>query len=246
MTDQAKWWEGAVIYQIYPSSFYDSNDDGIGDLPGVTRKLDYVASLGVDAVWISPFFLSPMKDFGYDVADYRQVDPRYGTNADFDALLAEAHRRGIRVIIDMVICHTSDQHPWFAESRSSRTNDKAEWYVWSDPRPDGTEPNNWLGFFGGRAWSWDHRRRQYYLCHYLDAQPNLNYYNPEVQEAMLDTCRHWLDRGVDGFRMDAIATLMFDPELRDNPSRSPDDPYLTGSLGGMPFGRQHNYSRQLN
>lgn len=246
MSGTVQWWDGAVIYQIYPSSFYDANGDGIGDLRGITSKMDYIAALGVDAIWISPFFLSPQKDFGYDVADYRTVDPRYGSNADFDELLASAHAAGLKVIVDMVICHTSDQHEWFRESRRDRTNAKADWYVWRDPRPDGTEPNNWLGFFGGRAWAWDHRRRQYYLCHFLDEQPNLNYFNPEVRSAMLETCRYWLERGVDGFRMDAIATLMFDPELRDNPSRSADDPFLESSLGRMPFGRQHSYTRQLN
>jgi len=246
MDTSVRWWDGAVIYQIYPSSFCDTNGDGVGDLPGITQKIDYIAGLGVDAIWISPFYLSPMKDFGYDVADYRVVDPRYGSNEDFDRLLARAHDAGLKVVVDMVICHTSDQHPWFRESRQDLTNAKADWYVWRDPKPDGTEPNNWLGFFGGHAWAWDHHRRQYYLCHFLDEQPNLNYYNREVRDAILDTCRFWLHKGVDGFRMDAIATLMFDPELRDNPSRSPDDPYLQGALGRMPFGRQHNFVHQLN
>ena len=211
------WWKGAVIYQIYPRSFLDSNDDGIGDLPGITQRLDYVASLGVDAIWLSPFFTSPMKDFGYDVADYRGVDPVFGTLADFDALIARAHELGLRVVIDQVYSHTSDEHPWFRESRSSRSNARADWYVWADPKDDGTPPNNWQSVFGGPAWTWDARRGQYYLHNFLNSQPQLHVHNEEVQAELIDTARFWLDRGVDGFRLDAINFAMHDPALRDNP-----------------------------
>ena len=189
------WWRGAMIYQIYPRSFQDSNGDGIGDLLGIAHRLPYVASLGVDAIWISPFFTSPMKDFGYDVSDYCDVDPMFGSLADFDVLVQTAHRLGIRVMIDLVLSHTSDQHPWFMESRADRSNPKADWYVWSDPRPDGTPPNNWLSIFGGPAWHWDARREQYYLHNFLTSQPDLNFHNPDVQDALLDATRFWLDRG---------------------------------------------------
>ena len=172
------WWRGAVIYQIYPRSYQDSNGDGIGDLKGIIRRLPYIAALGVDAIWISPFFKSPMKDFGYDVSDYCDVDPMFGTLADFDALIAEAHRLGLKVMIDQVLSHTADQHPWFKESRSSRDNPKADWYVWADAKPDGTPPNNWLSIFGGSAWQWDTRRQQYYLHNFLAEQPDLNFHNP--------------------------------------------------------------------
>jgi alpha-glucosidase len=222
--DTAPWWKGAVIYQIYPRSFADSNGDGIGDLPGITARLDHVASLGVDAIWLSPFFTSPMKDFGYDVADYRDVDPIFGTLSDFDALVARAHALGLKVVIDQVYSHTSDQHGWFAESRSDRTNPKADWYVWADPRPDGTPPNNWQSVFGGSAWAFDPRRGQYYLHNFLGSQPDLNVHNPAVQDALLDVARFWLDRGVDGFRLDAINFAMHDPELRDNPPATDDGP----------------------
>jgi alpha-glucosidase len=215
------WWRGATIYQIYPRSFQDSNGDGIGDLPGIAGRLDYVARLGVDAVWISPFFTSPMKDFGYDVADYCDVDPIFGSLADFDALVATAHRLGLKLLIDQVYSHTSDVHPWFAESRSSRDNAKADWYVWADPRPDGSPPNNWQSVFGGPAWTWDARRRQYYLHNFLSSQPQLNCHNIAVQDALLGVARFWLDRGVDGFRVDAINFAMHDPELRDNPPAPP-------------------------
>jgi alpha-glucosidase len=212
-----EWWRGAVIYQIYPRSFMDSNGDGIGDLPGITARLDHVAGLGVDAIWVSPFFRSPMKDFGYDVADYRAVDPIFGTLADFDALLARAHALGIKVIIDQVLSHTSDQHAWFAASRASRDNPLADWYVWADPRPDGMPPNNWLSVFGGPAWQWDSRRRQYYLHSFLVEQPDLNFHCPLVQEALLEEVRFWCERGVDGFRFDACNHQFHDAQLRDNP-----------------------------
>ncbi|MBD9373828.1 alpha glucosidase [Rhizobium sp. ARZ01] len=216
------WWRGAVIYQIYPRSYQDTNGDGIGDLKGITQRLSYVASLGVDAIWISPFFTSPMKDFGYDVSDYEDVDPIFGTLEDFDALIAEAHRLGIRVMIDLVLSHTSDKHPWFVESRSSRTNQKADWYVWADSKPDGTSPNNWLSIFGGSAWQWDPTRLQYYMHNFLTSQPDLNLHNPNVQDALLSVARFWLTRGVDGFRLDTINFYFHDKELRDNPSLPPE------------------------
>ncbi len=217
-----EWWRGAVIYQIYPRSFQDSNADGVGDLLGIVERLPYVASLGVDAVWISPFFTSPMKDFGYDVADYRDVDPLFGTLADFDAVISTAHALGLRVLIDLVLSHSSDQHPWFVESRSSRDNPKANWYVWADAKPDGTPPNNWLSIFGGSAWQWDTSRCQYYLHNFLESQPDLNFHEPLVQEALLDTARFWLDRGVDGFRLDTVNFYFHDKELRDNPPLPPE------------------------
>jgi alpha-glucosidase len=216
------WWRGAAIYQIYPRSFADTNGDGIGDLPGITSKLDYVASLGVDGVWLSPFFTSPMRDFGYDVADYRGVDPVFGTLADFDALVERAHALKLKVVIDQVYSHSSDQHPWFQESRSSRANEKAAWYVWADPKPDGSPPNNWQAVFGGPAWTWDARRGQYYLHNFLGQQPDLNVHNSAVQDALLDVARFWLDRGVDGFRIDALNFAMHDPQLRDNPPAAKD------------------------
>ena len=211
------WWRGAVIYQIYPRSYQDSNGDGIGDLNGITRRLPYIAGLGVDAIWISPFFASPMKDFGYDVSDYCDVDPMFGTLSDFDVLVDTAHRLGVRVMIDLVLSHSSDQHPWFAQSRASRDNPKSDWYVWADPKPDGTPPNNWLSIFGGSAWQWDARREQYYLHNFLTEQPDLNFHNPDVQDALLDVVRFWLDRGVDGFRLDTINFYVHDQDLRDNP-----------------------------
>ncbi|SMX35989.1 beta-galactosidase BglA [Maliponia aquimaris] len=216
------WWRGAVIYQIYPRSYQDSNGDGIGDLNGITARLPYVASLGVDAIWISPFFASPMKDFGYDVSDYCDVDPMFGTLSDFDVLVDTAHRLGVRVMIDLVLSHTSDQHPWFKQSRASRDNPKADWYVWADPKPDGNPPNNWLSIFGGPAWQWDARREQYYLHNFLTEQPDLNFHNPDVQDALLDVVRFWLDRGVDGFRLDTINFYIHDKLLRDNPPLPPE------------------------
>ena len=211
------WWKGAVIYQIYPRSFQDSNGDGIGDLNGITQRLDHVARLGADAIWISPFFTSPMRDFGYDIADYCDVDPIFGTLADFDALVARAHELGLKVTIDQVYAHTSDLHDWFTQSRASRTGDKADWFVWVDPKEDGTPPNNWQSVFGGPAWTWDGRRGQYYMHQFLSSQPQLNLHNPRVQDALLDAMRFWLDRGVDGFRLDALNHSMHDPLLRDNP-----------------------------
>lgn len=214
----AEWWRGAVVYQVYPRSFLDTNADGVGDLAGVRRGLDYIASLGVDALWLSPFFKSPMKDYGYDVSDYRDVDPMFGSLSDFDTLLADAHARGLKVIIDQVWSHSSDKHPWFVESSSSRDNPRADWYVWADPRPDGTPPNNWLASFGGPAWTWSAKRRQYYFHNFLPEQPDLNYWSPEVQEAVLANGRFWLDRGVDGFRLDVVNYYVQDRALRDNPA----------------------------
>lgn len=211
------WWRGAVIYQIYPRSFQDSSGDGIGDLAGIRQRLPYVASLGVDAIWISPFFPSPMKDFGYDVSDYCDVDPMFGALEDFDDLVDEAHRLGLKVMIDLVISHTSEEHPWFRESRSSRDNPKADWYVWADSRGDGSPPNNWLSIFGGSAWQWDARRRQYYFHNFLTEQPDLNFHNPEVQDAVLAASRFWLERGVDGFRLDTINFYFHSKGLEDNP-----------------------------
>ena len=211
------WWRDAIIYQVYPRSYLDTNGDGIGDLPGITSKLDYIAGLGVDIVWLSPFFKSPMKDFGYDIADYRDVDPIFGTLQDFDALIARAHALGLKIMIDQVMSHTSDAHPWFAESRANEDNPKADWYVWADPRPDGNPPNNWLSVFGGSSWQWDTRRKQYYLHNFLASQPDLNFHNPDVQQAQLDALRFWLERGVDGVRMDACNFHFHDRALRSNP-----------------------------
>jgi alpha-glucosidase len=218
------WWRGAVIYQIYPRSFADSNGDGIGDLPGIIDRLSYVASLGVDGIWLSPFFPSPMKDFGYDVADHCGVDPMFGSREDFDCLVARAHDLKLKVIIDQVYSHTSDQHPWFRESRISRHGAKADWYVWADPKPDGTPPNNWLAVFGGVAWEWEPRRRQYYLHNFLKEQPDLNFHHPDVQEAILAVAEFWLRRGVDGFRLDVANFFAHDPQLRDNPPYAHPEP----------------------
>lgn len=215
------WWRGAVIYQIYPRSFADTTGDGVGDLPGITARLGYIASLGVDAIWISPFFTSPMHDHGYDVADYRDVDPMFGTLADFDALLARAHALGLRVLVDLVFSHTSHQHPWFLASQSSATDEMADWYVWADPKADGSPPNNWQSVFGGPAWTWNARRKQYYLHNFLPEQPQLNGHHPAVQQALLDVIDFWIDRGVDGFRLDAINYAMYNTALTDNPPLPP-------------------------
>ncbi len=210
------WWKHGVIYQIYPRSFYDSNGDGVGDIPGIIAKLDYLARLGVDGVWLSPVYPSPMRDFGYDVSDYRGIDPVFGTLEDFDRLLAEAHRRGLRIIMDMVLNHTSDAHPWFAASRSSRDDPRRDWYIWRDGRKDGP-PNNWLSAFGGSAWEWDGATGQYYLHSFLPEQPDLNWRSPALNEAMFNELRFWLERGVDGFRLDVINWIVKDDRFRDNP-----------------------------
>ena len=216
MTD-ADWWRGAVIYQIYPRSFQDRSGDGVGDLLGIADRLDHVADLGADAVWISPFVASPMRDFGYDVSDHRAVDPLFGTMEDFRAVLAAAHDRGLKVMMDQVLSHSSDQHPWFLESRESRDNPRADWYVWADAKPDGGPPTNWLSVFGGSSWQWEPRRAQYYLHNFLTAQPDLNFHNADVRREMLDICRFWFDLGVDGFRLDVCAFYFHDAALRDNP-----------------------------
>ncbi|MEC9199066.1 MAG: alpha-amylase family glycosyl hydrolase [Pseudomonadota bacterium] len=238
------WWRGAVIYQIYPRSYQDSNGDGIGDLLGIVQRLPYIASLGVDAIWISPFFTSPMKDFGYDVSDYCDVDPMFGTLADFDAVIETAHQYGIKVLIDLVMSHTSDQHPWFVESRASHDNDKADWYVWADPKEDGTPPNNWLSIFGGPAWQWDARREQYYLHNFLVSQPDLNFHNPDVQDAVLAATRFWLERGVDGFRLDTINFYFHDAQLRSNPALPKAERNSTIAPSVNPYNHQrHLYSK---
>ncbi len=236
------WWREAVIYQVYPRSFLDTDGDGVGDLPGITAKLDYIAGLGVDIVWISPFFKSPMKDFGYDVSDYCDVDPLFGTLADFDQLIAKAHSLGLKIMIDQVLSHTAEEHPWFMESRKSRDNPKSDWYVWADPRPDGNPPNNWLSVFGGSSWQWDSRRKQYFLHNFLASQPDMNFHNPEVQQAHLDNLRFWLARGVDGVRMDACNFHFHDPELRSNPAATKRDTATVTDVN--PYGMQsHIYDK---
>jgi glycosidase len=230
----ALWWRNGVVYQIYPRSFMDANGDGVGDLEGIRRRLDHLAWLGVDAIWISPFYPSPMADFGYDIADYCDVDPLFGTLADFDRMLADAHAKGIRVVVDWVPNHSSDRHPWFAESRASRTSPKRDWYVWRDAKPDGALPNNWLSTFGGPAWELDPKTGQYYLHSFLKEQPDLNWRNPELVRAMHATLRFWLDRGVDGFRTDVGHRIAKDPALRDNPPNlDVPEPYRNGFLGQL-------------
>ena len=238
---EAPWWRGAVIYQIYPRSFLDTDGDGVGDLPGIIERLDYVASLGVDAIWIAPFFTSPMADFGYDIADYRDVDPLFGTLADFDALLARAHALGLKVMIDQVLSHTSAEHAWFRESRQSRDNAKADWYVWADAREDGGPPNNWLSLFGGSAWQWEPRRGQYYLHNFLGSQPDLNFHNPAVRAAVLDNVKFWLDKGVDGLRLDAINFCFHDAALRDNPPKPKDKRFGRGFSPDNPYAFQYHF-----
>lgn len=232
MQEQAPyWWQRGVIYQIYPRSFMDSNNDGVGDLRGIISKLDYFSEvLGIDAIWLSPVYPSPMADFGYDISNFTDIHSIFGSLEDFDTLLAEAHKRNLRIIIDFVPNHSSDQHPWFIESRSSRDNPKHDWYFWADPKPDGSLPNNWLSIFGGPAWEWDETRQQYYLHAFLREQPDLNWRNPEVKAAMFDAVRFWLERGVDGFRLDATHYMMKAPELLDNPP-NPDN-----SIGFKPLG----------
>src|SRR5258706_5073690 len=239
MTDST-WWVGGLDYQIYPRSFLDSDGDGVGVLPGIISRLDYVASLGVDAIWVSPFFKSPMAGFGYEIADYRAVDPLFGTLADFDRLLAKAHGLGLKVMIDQVLSHTSSEHAWFTESRQNRSNLRADWYVWADPRPDGGPPNNWLSIFGGIAWKWEPRRSQYYLHNFLSSQPDLNFHNPEVRRAALDNVRFWLDRGVDGMRLDAINFCFHDRQLRDNPPKPLEQRTGRGFPADNPYAYQYH------
>jgi alpha-glucosidase len=238
---ESNWWRGAVIYQIYPRSFLDTNGDGVGDLPGIIERLDYVASLGVDAIWISPFFKSPMADFGYDIADYRAVDPLFGTMADFDRLLAKAHALGLKVMIDQVLSHTSIEHDWFRESRENTANPKSDWYVWADARDDGMPPNNWLSIFGGVAWQWEPRRAQYFLHNFLASQPDLNFHNPAVRTAVLDNMRFWLDKGVDAFRLDAINFCFHDARLRDNPPKPKEQRVGRGFSADNPYAFQYHW-----
>ena len=241
-----KWWETAVIYQIYPRSFQDSNGDGIGDLKGITSRLEYIAELGIDAIWISPFFMSPQRDFGYDISNYCDINPEYGTLADFDEMIARIHGLGMKLMIDIVPAHCSDLHPWFEESRQSRDNPKADWFHWVDPNPDGTVPNNWLSFFGGQAWSWEPRRQQYYLHNFLSEQPNLNHANQEVRDALNQVARFWFDRGVDGFRLDAVHTINGDQAPYLDNTANPD--FVPGDLPQQqqPFFRQLHDVAQLN
>jgi alpha-glucosidase len=241
-TETTPWWREAIIYQVYPRSFLDTNGDGVGDLPGITAKLDYIASLGADIVWISPFFTSPMKDFGYDVSDYCDVDPLFGNLADFDALIAKAHSVGLKIMIDQVLSHTAEAHPWFVESRKSRDNPKADWYVWADPLADGNPPNNWMSVFGGSSWQWDSRRKQYYLHNFLVSQPDMNFHHPDVQQAHLDNLRFWLERGVDGVRMDACNFHFHDTQLRSNPPAVNRDTATVSDVN--PYGMQaHIYDK---
>ncbi|TVV74903.1 alpha-amylase family glycosyl hydrolase [Sphingomonas solaris] len=223
------WWQGAVLYQIYPRSYQDSDGDGIGDLRGITARLDHLVSLGVDALWISPIFPSPMADFGYDVADYCDVDPSFGTLTDLDALLAAAHARGLRVLLDLVPNHSSDRHPWFTESRGSRDNPKRDWYIWRDPAADGGPPNNWISDFGGPAWEYDAATGQYYSHAFLKEQPDLNWRNPALAAAMMDVLRFWFDRGVDGFRIDVLWHMVKVADFRDNPE-NPDYRHGMGEM----------------
>ncbi len=218
-----------MIYQIYPRSFQDTNADGIGDLKGIERRLDYLTSLGVDAIWISPIYPSPMADFGYDVADYCDVDSRFGVLADFDSLLAQAHARGLRILLDFVPNHTSDRHPWFVASRTSRDHPKRDWYIWRDPAPDGGPPNNWISDFGGSAWEWDTATGQYYYHAFLQEQPDLNWRHPAVQAAMYDVMRFWFDRGVDGLRIDVLWHLVKAADFPDNPP----NPAYRPAMGDM-------------
>jgi alpha-glucosidase len=235
-----RWWEAGAIYQVYPRSFQDADGDGVGDLPGIERRLDYIAGLGVDAIWLSPMFPSPMADFGYDVADYCNVDPLFGSLADFDRLLKAAHARGLKLLLDFVPNHTSDRHPWFLESRSSRNSPRRDWYIWRDPAPDGGPPNNWTSDFGGSAWEYDPSTGQYYYHAFLKAQPDLNWRDPQLHQAMMDVMRFWLDRGVDGFRIDVLWHILKAPGLPDNPP----NPDYHPSMGEKFRVLQHNSTDQ--
>lgn len=242
MSNHVDWWRGAIIYQIYPRSFYDSNNDGIGDLAGITQKLDYIADLGVDGIWISPFFKSPMKDFGYDISDYRDVDPIFGNNDDFDDLLEKAHNLNLKVIIDLAFSHTSEEHPWFLDET------KKDWYVWSDAKYDKDNnrvpPNNWVSVFGGSAWKWCEQREQYYFHNFLKEQPDLNFHNPDVQSEIIDICKYWLDRGIDGIRLDVVNFYFHDPLLRDNPPRQGGAKFATQFEKETPYSmQQHIYDK---
>ena len=227
----SEWWKKAVIYQIYPRSYLDTSNNGIGDLKGIIQKIDYISSLGVDAIWLSPFFVSPMKDMGYDVSNYTAIDPLFGTMQDFEMLVATAHKNELKIIIDQVLSHSSDQHEAFIDSKSSKDSDKSDWYVWADPKPDGSPPNNWLSVFGGSAWEWEPSRGQYYFHNFLPSQPDFNFHNQDVQNYLLEVVKYWLDKGVDGFRLDTVNFYFHDKKLRDNPKspiefkRPPVNPY---------------------
>ncbi|MGZ3851721.1 MAG: alpha-amylase family glycosyl hydrolase [Flavisolibacter sp.] len=220
------WWQSGIVYQIYPRSFQDSNGDGIGDLKGIIQRLDYLQWLGVTAIWVSPIYPSPMADFGYDISDYKGIHSMFGSMKDFDELLQKAHQKNIKIILDLVPNHTSSEHPWFLESRSSKTNSKRDWYIWKDPNPDGSPPNNWLSVFGGPAWEWDETTAQYYYHAFLKEQPDLNWRNPKVQEAMFEVMRFWLDKGVDGFRVDVMWHMIKDEQFRDNPPNPGYEPHM--------------------
>ncbi len=235
-----EWWRDAVIYQVYPRSFQDSTGNGVGDLKGITQRLPHIADLGADCVWLSPIFTSPQADMGYDVSDYCDIDPLFGTLEDFDEMIAAAHDLGLKVIVDQVLSHSSDKHPWFEESRADRTNPKADWYVWADPKPDGSPPNNWASVFGGSAWEFEPRRKQYYFHNFLTSQPDLNCRNPEVQDALLDVMRFWLDRGLDGFRLDTVNYYIHDDQLRDNPPATADGFAMASGTYGM---QRHLYDK---
>lgn len=243
------WWKKAVCYQIYPRSFYDTTGNGVGDLNGIRQKLGHLSKLGIDAIWISPFLKSPMADFGYDVSDYRSVDDLFGSNEDFDTLLHEAHERGIKIIMDLVLGHTSTEHPWFLESKKDKTNPKADWYVWADAKidenGDKAQPNNWVSVFGGDGWEWNTDRQQYYFHNWVVEQADLNYHNPDVRKAMLNHCRFWLDKGIDGLRLDVINYIYHDKELRDNPPKDPTkDGYATQLEKPDPYNDQwHIYDK---
>lgn len=241
------WWRGAMLYEIYVRSFRDSSGDGIGDLPGILEKLDYLADLGVDGIWLSPFYPSPQVDFGYDITDLRGVDPLHGTMDDMLTLIEAVHDRDLRILIDFAPCHTSDEHPWFAESRQSRDNDRADWYVWADPAPDGMPPNNWLSSFGGSAWEWEPKRAQFYFHPFLKCQPALNLRNEDALNAVLDSMIFWRDLGIDGFRLDAVQCLCWDETLRNNPpSRKNDIDVAIGGGPNNPFKRQeHHFDRDV-
>ena len=228
-----EWWRSAIVYQVYPRSYQDDDGDGVGDLRGITRRLDYIAELGVDCIWLSPIFASPQADMGYDVSDYTAIDPLFGDLDDFDTLIEQAHARGLKVIVDQVLSHTSEQHDWFKQSRTSRDNDKADWYVWADPLPDGSPPTNWHSHFGGPAWEFDPQRGQYYLHNFLASQPDLNFHNPDVVDAILATCKFWLDRGLDGFRLDTVNYYFHDQKLRSNPPAQAKPQVMATDLYGM-------------
>lgn len=228
-----EWWRSAIVYQVYPRSYQDDNADGVGDLLGIVRRLDHIANLGADCIWLSPIFQSPQADMGYDVSNYTEIDPLFGTLDDFDMLIAQAHDRGLKVIVDQVLSHTSDLHAWFKTSRQSRDNDKVDWYVWADPLPDGSPPTNWHSHFGGPAWEFDPQRGQYYLHNFLASQPDLNFHNPAVVDAILETCKFWLDRGLDGFRLDTVNYYFHDQQLRSNPPAQSKPQVMATDLYGM-------------